>query len=192
MDRDRQRTKDAWLALRCQLGEQDAFAELVNEFEQPLRYFVARLTGDEERALDVLQEVWLRALRGLRKLADPAALRPWLYRLAHGIAIDGLRRETARDRLEGAALPDDDAIAEPEPEAEQDLSGENAAQLHCALGTLELKHREVLALHFLENLSLAEVAAIVGCPVGTVKSRLHHAKRALAEALRRTNHAGSQ
>ena len=187
MDRERQRTKDAWLALRCQLGEDHAFGELVEEFERPLRYFIARLIGDEDRALDVLQEVWLRALRGLRRLADPAALRPWLYRLAHGVAIDGLRRDSARDRLEGATLPDD-AIAEPEP----DLSGEDAVQLHRQLGTLELKHREVLALHFLKNLSLAEVAAIVGCPVGTVKSRLHHAKRACAEALRRTNHDGSQ
>jgi len=185
MDRERQRTRDALLALRCQLGEERAFADLVQEFERPLRYFLAKLIGDEERALDVLQEVWLRALRGLRKLSDPGALRPWLYRLAHGVAIDGLRRETARGRIEGNSLPEHD-LAEPEP----DLSGEDAVQLHRKLGTLELKHREVLVLHFLENLSLAEVAQIVDCPVGTVKSRLHHAKRALADALRRTNHVG--
>jgi RNA polymerase sigma-70 factor (ECF subfamily) len=184
MDRDRQRTRDGWLALRCQLGEEGAFGELVREFERPLRYFVTKLLGDEERALDVLQEVWLRALRGLRKLDDHAALRPWLYRLAHGIAVDRLRRESARDRIEGAPLPEN-GVAGPEPEP----SIEDAVQLHQRLGALELKHREVLVLHFLESLSVAEVAEILGCPVGTVKSRLHHAKRALADALRRTNHA---
>ncbi|MFO0984386.1 MAG: sigma factor-like helix-turn-helix DNA-binding protein [Planctomycetota bacterium] len=60
------------------------------------------------------------------------------------------------------------------------------------LGAIDLKHREVLVLHFLEDLSLEEVAAIVGCPIGTVKSRLFHAKRALQAVLRRTHHDQSR
>jgi RNA polymerase sigma-70 factor (ECF subfamily) len=173
-----QQVKDEWLALRCQHGDPGAFAELVVEMERPLLYFVAKLIGDQDAALDVLQEVWLKAFRTIGRLVEPRQLRPWLYQLARGLAIDRQRKERSESRREQEhAL--DPAVWTEEPA----FSIEDVGALHQALDKLELKHREVLVLHFLEELSVGEVAGIIDCPEGTVKSRLYHAKRALRAVL---------
>jgi len=86
------RIQDEWLALRCRTNEPGAYADLVAVMEPPLLYYALKLTGSRDAALDVLQEVWIRSFRGIRKLKDPAAIRPWLYRIVHGISIDYLRR----------------------------------------------------------------------------------------------------
>src|SRR5215470_11110579 len=86
------RIQDEWLALRCRTNEPGAYADLVAVMESPLLYYALKLTGSQDAALDVLQEVWIRAFRGIRQLKDPSAIRPWLYRIVHGISIDYLRR----------------------------------------------------------------------------------------------------
>jgi RNA polymerase sigma-70 factor, ECF subfamily len=172
-----QQTRDELLALRCLTGTPGAFADLVREMERPLLYFVAKLAG-EGVALDVLQEVWLQAFRTIDRLAEPRRLRAWLYRLAHGLAIDRVRKERADARREH-----EHARAAEVAGDEPTFDADDAAAIHRALDALPLAFRDVLVLHFLEELPLAEVAAVVGCPEGTVKSRLHHAKRALRKVL---------
>jgi RNA polymerase sigma-70 factor (ECF subfamily) len=182
MDTATSRTHDEWIAIRCRLGEPGAFAELVREMERPLLYYAAKLVASEDLALDVLQEVWLVALRGIRRLEDPRSLRPWLYRIARSRAVDRIRSEHSRSVAERAR-------AESVPEEvgdEPSFNGDDAAVLHRALDEISLKHREVLVLHFLDELSIAEIASVVGEFEGTVKSRIHYAKRALKEALARS------
>jgi RNA polymerase sigma-70 factor (ECF subfamily) len=94
------RARDEWLALRCQLGEPEAFAELVREMERPLLYYAAKLLKDENKAFDVLQEVWLTVFRQVRRLRDPRTLRTWLYRIAHGRIVDRIRQDMAREKTE--------------------------------------------------------------------------------------------
>jgi RNA polymerase sigma-70 factor (ECF subfamily) len=178
MDRTR-RTQDEWIALRCQSGEPGGFEDLVALMERPLLYYAAKLTGDVETALDVLQDVWVKVFRGIRGLKDPGALRPWLYRLAHGTAVDRIRRDSSRERAEEVHLAACEESAEPR------FAEEDSAALHRALNELGLRHREVLVLHFLEDFSLAEIAQVVGCSEGTVKSRIHYAKTAMKEILLR-------
>lgn len=173
------RTQYEWLALRCQAGEAGGFEDLVALMERPLLYYAAKLTGNTETALDVLQDVWLKVVRGIRSLRDPASLRPWLYRITHGIAVDRVRREYSRERAEEAHLAGCEEAAEPA------FTGADAFVLHDALNELDLKHREVLVLHFLEDFSLAEIAEVVGCSEGTVKSRIHYAKKTVKEILQR-------
>lgn len=173
------RARDEWIALRCQSGEPDAFQDLVAAMERPLLYYAAKLLGSEERALDALQDTWVRVFRGIRKLQDPGLLRPWLYRVAYGTAIDRIRKDASRQRAE-------EFHTEATPETvEPDFENVDAAAVHQALDALDLRHREVLVLHFLEDFSVAEIAAVVGCPEGTVKSRIHHAKKAMKEILLR-------
>jgi len=178
MDRTR-RTRDEWIALRCQSGDPGGFEDLVALMEQPLLYYAAKLTGDVETALDVLQDVWVKVFRGIRGLKDPAALRPWLYRLVHGTAVDRIRRDSHMEQAEEVHL------AACEESAEPTFAEEDSAALHRALNELGLRHREVLVLHFLEDFSVAEIAQIVGCSEGTVKSRIHYAKTAVKEILLR-------
>jgi RNA polymerase sigma-70 factor, ECF subfamily len=166
-----------WLALRCQSDEKGAFEDLIAVMERPLIYYAASLTGSPDSALDVVQEVWIKSFRSIRKLRDPGALRQWLYSITHGIAVDRIRKNYSREQAETAHLEDFQEAEEPS------FAEEDAATVHAALNQLGLLHREVLVLHFLEDLSLAEIAKVVGCPEGTVKSRIHYAKRQMKQIL---------
>ncbi len=166
-----------WLALRCQSGEAGAFEDLIAVMERPLLYYATSLTGSTDSALDVLQEVWIKALGNIRKLKDPGALRPWLYSITHGVAVDRIRKNYMREQAEKFQYEDFEEAEEPS------FAAEDAAQVHAALNQLGLHHREVLVLHFLEDLSIAEIAMVVGCSEGTVKSRIHHAKRQMKKIL---------
>lgn len=186
MARNARQIEDERLAIRCRLGEPSAFAQLVATMERPLLYFARTIVRDDQDALDVLQAVWITAFRQLRALDDPASLRPWLYRVTRGHAIDRVRRDVTRAANERARAEE---IPETCHDDEPRFDEEDAAALHRALEGLDVRHREVLVLHFLEEMSVDQVATVVGCPPGTVKSRIHHAKRALKEALRRDGHA---
>jgi RNA polymerase sigma-70 factor (ECF subfamily) len=169
--------QDEWIALRCQAGDKTGFEDMVAIMERLLLYYATKLTGNAETVLDVLQEVWVKVFRGIRGLKDPAFLRPWLYRITHGLAVDRIRQHVSRERAEKAHM------AGFHEAAEVSFTGDDAAAIHEALNYLEPKHREVLVLYFLEDFSLAEVAAVVGCSQGTVKSRIHYAKRMMKEIL---------
>ena len=173
------RARDGWIVLRCQSGDPRAFEDLVRAMEGPLLYYATKLVGSHTNALDVMQETWLLAFRGIRRLKDPGALRPWLYRIAHGVAVDRIRRNVARVRAEEAHL---DGVSDT---VEPTFSAGDGAAIHRALDELEPAHREVLVLHFLEDFAVAEIAGIVKCPEGTVKSRLFHARRAMRALLER-------
>jgi RNA polymerase sigma-70 factor (ECF subfamily) len=176
-DRDN-RTQYEWLALRCQSGEPGAFEDLIAVMERPLLYYAASLTGNADSGLDVLQDVWIKAFRGIRKLKDPGSLRSWLYSVTHGIAVDRIRKNYSREQAEKVQLEDFQEADEPS------FAEEDAEAIHQALSQVGIKHREVLVLHFLEDLSLTEIASVVGCSEGTVKSRIHYAKLAMKEILR--------
>jgi RNA polymerase sigma-70 factor (ECF subfamily) len=173
-----QRLRDAHLALRCQLGEAEAFRELVAEMERPLLYFAGKLLGDDDAALDVLQQTWMRALRTIRRLENPEQVRSWLYSLVRGLAIDRIRKRDSIQRLE-----QEYAEQNVEVDDEPTFDDEDAVAVHRAIDQLQPRLKEMVLLHLLEDLPIAEVAAIVGCPEGTVKSRLHYGKRALRTLL---------
>ena len=171
------RMQDEWLALRCQAGELDAFADLIAVMERPLLYYATKLTGNGETALEILQDVWLTAFREINKLKQPTSLRPWLYRITHGLTIDRIRKHISRERAEEAHVAACDQSADPS------FTEADAAAIHDALDQLPRKQREVLVLHFLEDFSFAEIAGVVGCSEGTVKSRTHYAKKAMKDIL---------
>jgi len=166
-----------WMALRCQAGEAGAFEDLIAVMERPLLYYAASLTGNSDSALDVLQDVWIKVFRGIHKLKNPGSLRSWLYSITHGIAVDRIRKNYYREQAEKIQLEEFVEAEEPS------FAEEDAAAVHAALGQIGLLHREALVLHFLEDLSLAEIAEVVGCSEGTVKSRIHYAKQAMKKIL---------
>lgn len=176
------RTRYEWLALRCQAQEPGAFEDLIAVMERPLLYYATSLTGSPDAALDVLQDTWFRAFRTIRKLRDPGSIRPWLYSIVHGIAVDHVRKSVSREQAEREQYETYDDLEEPT------FAETDAHSLHRALNEISPSHREVLVLHFLEDLSLAEIAQVVGCPEGTVKSRIHHAKREVKKILQRNDH----
>jgi RNA polymerase sigma-70 factor (ECF subfamily) len=107
------RARDEWLALRCQASEAGAFQALVSEVERPLFSYLSQLVGNPEQAMELLQETWIRALNSFAKLKDPSAVRSWLYSLAHGIAVDHVRRDQVRHRAEERYADESETTIEP-------------------------------------------------------------------------------
>ena len=79
------RARFEWIALRCQSGEMSAFEDLIAVMERPLLYYATSLIGNQDGGLDVLQDVWIKVLHGIRTLKDPGSLRSWLYAITHGL-----------------------------------------------------------------------------------------------------------
>jgi RNA polymerase sigma-70 factor (ECF subfamily) len=172
------------LVLRCQTGDGAAFGELVERFAARLRYYVRTLLGRERQAdaEDVLQDVWLDVHRSIATLSDPGALVAWLYRVARNRTVRHLRKRVMPTRT----------IEEIATVGEIDRGGEFAIEeaeaIHLALDGLAPEHREVLVLRFLEEMSYEGIATVTGCPVGTVRSRIHYAKLALRRAMEKNEH----
>ena len=165
--------EDELLAIRCQLGEREAFDALIDRWHEPLHHYARRVAGTDEGADDVIQDVWLRVLRGIARLKDPSRLRPWLFGITRRVLMDRLRVKYSNVDV----VPvEEDALAA--AGSEDDIEAE-LESMQEALTRLPLIEREVLTLFYLRELTLAEVADIVDVPVGTVKSRLHRARRLL-------------
>jgi RNA polymerase sigma-70 factor (ECF subfamily) len=179
-------TRDAWLAVRCQLGEREAFDSLIDRWHGPLWTYARRLTGSDDAAHEVVQGAW-RILRGLPGLRDAARLRPWLFGIARRTLMDRLRGQYAAPRPSDV---DPDTLATGSGafsgSGDDCGSGVDEAGLLAGLAGLPVVEREVLTLFYLEELSLADVAGLLGVPAGTVKSRLHRARRMLRQAIAST------
>ena len=171
------RTQDEWIALRCHAGDNTGFEDLVALMQRPLLYYATKLTGNAQAAHDVLQDVWVNVFNGIRGLKNPTSLRSWLYRITHGLAVDRIRHQVSRQRAE------ETHVDELQEAGDISFTSDDAAAIHEALDALDPKHREVLVLYFLEDFLLAEIAAVVGCSEGTVKSRIHYAKKRMREIL---------
>jgi RNA polymerase sigma-70 factor, ECF subfamily len=167
------------LVLRAQLADESAFAELVERYHARLLFYLAKLLGETHRAEDVLQEVWLDAWRGLSRLKEAGAWRVWLYRIAR----DRANRELRRRRLPAAGGESLEAVGR---EADDELSAEELLLVRAAIDKLPAEQREAVLLKYVEGMSYEEIAAVAGCQLGTVRSRLFYAKQTLQEQLKGT------
>lgn len=165
---------DELLVLRCQRRKKGAFEELIGKWEKRLFYYVRRLVDDEEDVWDILQQTWLSVIQGIRSLREPRSLPVWLYSIARNKAMSHLRREYSERSL----LQNEHNLPSTQ-EYDETFSFEDAELVHYGLSQISLPHREVLTLYFLQDLSVAEIADVLGISPGTVKSRLHYARRAL-------------
>jgi RNA polymerase sigma-70 factor (ECF subfamily) len=169
--------EDELLVVRCQLGERPAFDQLIQRWHGPLGIYVQRMTGDDQAAQDIVQDVWLSVLRGIGRLRDGSKLRAWLFGIARHRLMDWWREQYATPILNDVDVT---AIAAEDPPA--DLEAELKTMEH-ELARLPVIEREALTLFYLKELSLAEVAEVLGIPVGTVKSRLFRARQWLRREL---------
>ena len=163
------------LVLNAQHGDHRAFELLVEKYDRRLLYYVRRLLQDSDAAFDVLQMTWMQVVRNLPTLKSPEAFRVWLFRIAHAQVVSRLRRNGRQPVI---AAQDPAEIADTGQQTTEDRFV-NAELVHLALNDISFDHRQVLTLHFLENLSVDEIAAVTDLPSGTVKSRLHYARLAL-------------
>lgn len=183
MARSREDILDEWLVLRIQEGDTEALREIVSRWNPRLWRHACHLIGQTDGAADALQDAWLAIVRGLPRLRDPAVFRSWAYRIVSRRCADWIRRRQRDRAVTERAIPDPSDAPAPvfDPEADRD----DMTALRQAIRELTVDHRLVLSLHYLDGLSVREIACALDMPQGTVKSRLHNARNFLRETLER-------
>ena len=162
------------LVLKAQRGEKRAFEALFHLYNRSLQRFAYRLCRDQTLAADAVQEAWLTLSKTLARLDDPRGFRMWAYKTVRWRVVDG-----ARKRKHSAASLDDVAeiaVSSGEPDA-------TSGQLAFHMAQLAAGDRQMLALFYLDELKLTEIAGVLDVPVGTVKSRLNRARARLRQQI---------
>ncbi len=161
-------------------GDEVAFRALYERYQGPLFNYLLRLMREPAGAEDLLQEIFVAAWQGAGRFRGEAQVKTWLFRIAHNQAVSWLRRlrpvESLPPELEGER-----ESWQPE---EQSVQNWRAGQVWLALEKLSPAHRAVVELTYVHGFSYADIAEILDCPVGTVKSRMSYALRHLYGLLR--------
>ncbi len=183
---------DSRLILRCQANDAAAFNEIVSRYKNKVYNYVSRMVGPGTDAEDLTQETFVRAYMNIRSFQSRAALNTWLFRIATNICID-FRRKHSKVRALTTSLQREDR--EDDGDSDRDipddrfdpqrvyLNSELGIQLQSAIAGLPEKLKTVVLLHDVEGLPYEEIAEVVDCPLGTVKSRLFNARMALRQKL---------
>jgi len=169
--------------------DDSAFDEIVRRHKNRIYSYICRMTHDAPDAEDLTQEVFIRAYQSISRFRADAAVDTWLYRIATNLVIDRFRREKRAPQQWEPLEEEDDLIGSlrdpdrgSDPEATAQL-GELQRQVRKAVSTLPAKLRGAIVLHDIEGLSYEEVSEALGCPVGTVKSRLFNGRNLLRRKL---------
>ena len=173
-----QESSDAALLAEAAAGDEAAFVDLYRRRRDDVYRFAYALTRSRSLAQDATQEVFLKVLENAGRFdAAKGTARAWLLGCARHVVIDRLRAENRRsdEAPEQATAPDHELRV---------LKEQRLVRLHAAIAGLPLEYREALVLCELAELPYAEAAAVLDCPVGTVRSRLHRARGLLAASLR--------
>jgi RNA polymerase sigma-70 factor (ECF subfamily) len=188
------REGDQQLVERAQAGERAAFDQLVAKYQRRLMRLLTRLLNDSAEAEDVVQETFIKAYRALRHFRGDAAFYTWLYRIAINSAKNVLLGRKRHAPLPAGASDAPPPRPEPlRPEErlrdintpESMLASKQIAQtVNAAMDALPIDLRTAIALREIEGLSYEEIAEIMGCPIGTVRSRIFRAREAIARKLR--------
>lgn len=166
------------LVIQSQKRDKRAFEQLLDLYENKLIYYIRRMIGESEESYDVLQEIWILVFKKLGTLNAPEAFRVWLYKIAHDVTVSYLRK-----LKKWPSQIADEVFSTEIDEWNEFEALENVEIVHQTLEQLSPIHREVLTLRFLEDLELSEIANITQCDIGTIKSRLHYAKRSLRKKI---------
>jgi len=174
--------RDEDLVRRFRAGDPGAFTELVRRHQQRVYSLCVRMLGDAEAAADVAQDTFLAVLRKIDGFRGDSAFTTWLHRVAVNACYDELRRKQRRPMLH--VIPEDSPEREPGPavvDHADEVAGTSDAA--AALASIPDEFRVALVLADVQDLAYAEIARVLDVPVGTVKSRVHRGRIALAAAL---------
>jgi len=176
------KAKDSDLILELQAGSLEALGELYDQHQRMVFRTALVVTGDNEAANDLLQDVFLRLFRFAGNIDPARPIEPWLYRMTTNLSYDWVKRRSRlprslEDLIDWLAVPGKNL---PDAAVEQNDEWERVQK---AVTSLPLPQRVVIVMYYLNDLSLQEIADILQVPVGTVKSRLYYGRLALKRKL---------
>jgi RNA polymerase sigma-70 factor (ECF subfamily) len=193
IERTEEFNSDAYLVSRALEGDLPAFEKLVARYQNKLIGYSARMLGDQDEAEDVAQEVFIKAYRSLDSFRGDAQFSTWIYRIATNLCIDRIRARKRRPQqaysLDEPMDKDEDKggreiadlSAEPTREVERD---ELRRRVREVMNEMPEKMRTILIMCDMQGMAYEEIAKVLDCPIGTVKSRLFHARADLGRRLR--------
>ena len=186
-----ERDIDLLLVQRVQRGDKKAFDLLVLKYQRKLMRLVSRLVHDQAEAEDIVQDAFIRAYRALPQFRGDAAFYTWLYRIGVNTAKNHLAAQKSRPQAsfdseneDGESWSQEDLIADNNTPEAALASKQIAATVNAAMEGLTEDLRTAITLREVESLSYDEIAEMVGCPIGTVRSRIFRAREAIAAKLR--------
>jgi RNA polymerase sigma-70 factor (ECF subfamily) len=186
-----EREIDQLLVERVQRGDKKAFELLVIKYQRKLMRLVSRLVRDQAEAEDVVQEAFIKAYRALPQFRGESAFYTWLYRIGINTAknylvTQGRRAPTSTETNaeEAETFDDADQLRDINTPESMLATKQIAATVNVAMEALPEELRVAISLREIEGLSYDEIAEAMGCPIGTVRSRIFRAREAIAEKLR--------
>ena len=185
---------DAALVARVRLGDVRAFEMLVVKYQRRIERLIGRMVRDVDLVPDIAQETFIRAYRAIGKFRGESAFYTWLYRIAVNTAkkaLGELKRDPLVSESAFAARDDDDETSRVENELTDGetpeailASKQVAAAVNSAIEALSEDLRQAITLREIEGLTYEEIAELMNCPIGTVRSRIFRAREAIAARLR--------
>jgi RNA polymerase sigma-70 factor (ECF subfamily) len=166
---------------QARAGDTAAWDTIFRRYQLPLYVYVFELVHDEQTSLDIVQETFINAVRYLTSLHDDAKFGSWLFGIAHQKCIQRWRKQSREEMLREEIFGGPEKF-EDDP-SELLIREEQETEFMNLLNQLPPPQRSVLLLHFIEEFSLEEIARITDVSLGTVKSRMHYAKKALRKLL---------
>jgi RNA polymerase sigma-70 factor, ECF subfamily len=174
--------RESWWVLRAQSGDKEALDALLEVVQEPLYRYIISLVREPSAAEDILQEVFLRIYRKLHWLKEPEAFRSWAYRIATRETFRNLKRA----RQPPGQVEYEEALKTlPAPPPREEFAPELTERLPQLIEKLSPASRAVIVLYYLQEMSLDETAAVLGIPLGTVKSRLAYGLEGLRREFRK-------
>jgi len=190
---ERKLEADADLAIvrRVQAGDVAAFDVLIGKYRERVLGIVYNMTSNREDAADLTQDAFIKAFQSIQRFQGQASFFTWLYRIAVNSTLSHLRKNRLRSFFSLESIREEDPVSREVIDALTDKSGagrdtfvrELQEKLNDAMQKLSINHRTVVTLFEIDGLSHQEIADVVGCSVGTVRSRLHYAKQLLQAEL---------
>lgn len=181
---------DEEIVARVRNGETRLFEELVRRHQDKVYGLAARFVGKSAEAEDIVQEVFLRAYRGLDRFKGEAKLSTWLYRVAYNLCIDW-QRSHRRRRRGAASLDQAGEVADDRVDVVRDLvDKEERARVRKAVDALDERYRSVVVLLYYQKHSYEEIAAMMDVPLKTVETRLYRARKLIRRRLEREARGG--
>ena len=182
---------DRSIVQRVQAGEVAAFDELIRKYRERVLAVIYNLTGNREDAADLAQDTFIKAFQSINRFGGQSSFFTWLYRIAMNSTITHLRKNRLRQFFSFEKIHEEDHAAAEILAQLTDKKGadremfvkELQEKLNEALLKLSIKHRTVVTLFEIDGLGHQEIAEVMNCSVGTVRSRLHYAKQLLQAEL---------
>ncbi len=190
-ERRQEADADIDVVRRVQAGEVAAFDVLIGKYRERVYGIIYNMTSNREDAADLTQDTFIKAFQSIQRFGGQSSFFTWLYRIAVNSTLSHLRKARLRSFFSLDRLDSDEPVAKEVVDALTDKTGvdrdtyvrELQEKLNDAMLKLSIKHRTVVTLFEIDGLSHQEIAEVMECSVGTVRSRLHYAKQLLQAEL---------